>query len=227
MGPSLRDEARRVWTRFPKATPEAAALARFLADWPASASQPSREQIGSRAPLPAPALPAPALRAPARPPLPVLRWLPQLTVQAGRCGGAFLETLSGAAGSLAWRQTYTRDEVGEEFLRNYAWAELSRSRSDSGIGAAQISCGVLVLGPNTFYPPHRHEAEEIYLPLAGTAEWLKGDGVWRHRRPGTLIHHSNEETHAMRTGEQPLLAMYLWRSADLGQHARLDAGNAE
>ena len=97
----------------------------------------------------------------------------------------------------------------------------------SGIGAAQISCGVLVLGPNTFYPPHRHEAEEIYLPLAGTAEWLKGDGVWRHRRPGTLIHHSSEETHAMRTGEQPLLAMYLWRSADLGQNARLDPGNAE
>jgi hypothetical protein len=213
MGPSLRDEARRVWTTFPKATPEAAALARFLADWPASASQPSREQIGSRAPLHPPAQ------------LPVLRWLPQLTVQAGRCGAAFLETLSGAAGSLAWRQTYTRDEVGDEFLRNYAWAELSRS--GSGIGAAQISCGVLVLGPNTFYPPHRHEAEEIYLPLAGTAEWLKGDGVWRHRRPGTLIHHSSEETHAMRTGGQPLLAMYLLRSADLGQNARLDPGNAE
>ena len=215
MGPSLRDEARRIWTTFPKATPEAAALARFLADWPASASQPSREQIGSRAPL----HPS-ALHPPARPPLPALRWLPQLTLHAGRFGAAFLETLSAAAGSLAWRQTYTEDEVGEEFLHNYAWAELSRT--GSGIGAAQISCGVLVLGPNTFYPPHRHEAEEIYLPLAGTAEWLTGDGAWRHRRPGTLIHHSSEETHAMRTGEQPLLAMYLWRSADLGQSARLD-----
>jgi hypothetical protein len=213
MGPSLRDEARRVWTTFPKATPEAAALARFLADWPASASQPSREQMGSRAHVHPPAQ------------LPVLRWLPQLTVQADRFGAAFLETLSVAAGSLAWRQTYTRDEVGEEFLRNYAWAELSRS--GSGIGDAQISCGVLVLGPNTFYPPHRHEAEEIYLPLAGTAEWLKGDGVWRHRRPGTLIYHSSEETHAMRTGEQPLLAMYLWRSANLGQSARLDPRSAQ
>ena len=219
MGPSLRDEARRVWTTFPNATPEAAALARFLADWPASASQPSCEQIGSRA-----ALHPPAVHPPARAPLPVLRWLPQLTMQAGRFGDAFLETLRAAAESLAWRQTYTQDEVGEEFLRNYAWAELSRP--GSGIGAAQISCGVLVLGPNTFYPPHRHEAEEIYLPLAGTAEWLKGDGVWRHRRPGNLIHHSSEETHAMRTGEQPLLAMYLWRSADLGQNARLDPGNA-
>ncbi len=220
MGPSLRDEARRVWTTLPKTTPEAPALARFLADWPASASQPSREQIGSRA-----ALHPPGLQPPAQQSFPVLRWLPRLAVHAGRFGAALLETLGAAAGSLDWRQTYTADEVGEEFLRNYAWAELSRP--GSGTGPAQISCGVLVLGPNTFYPPHRHEAEEIYLPLAGMAEWLKGDGVWRHRRPGTLIHHSSEETHAMRTGEQPLLAMYLWRSADLGQSARLDPRSAE
>jgi hypothetical protein len=215
MGPSLRDEARRVWTMLPKAAPEAPALERFLADWPAPSAPAARERIGSRA----------ELHPPAQQPFPVLRWLPQLTVRSGTFGAALLETLRAAADSLDWRQTYTKDEVGEEFLRNYAWAELSRP--SSGIVAAQISCGVLVLGPNTFYPPHRHEAEEIYLPLAGTAEWLQGDGVWRHRPAGTLIHHSSEETHAMRTGEQPLLAMYLWRSADLGQIARLDPRSAK
>jgi hypothetical protein len=220
MGPTLRDEARRVWTTLPKAMPAAPALARFLADWPAAPSQPSREGIRARRAAPPPASHPAAGRM-----LAVLRWLPQLAVDAGRFGADFIETLGAAAGSLDWRQTYSVAEVGGEFLRNYAWAELSRP--GVGIGAAQISCGVLVLGPNTFYPPHRHEAEEIYLPLAGTAEWLRGDGVWRHRRPGTLIHHSSEETHAMRTGEQPLLAMYLWRSADLGQSARLDPRSAE
>jgi hypothetical protein len=214
MGPSLRDQAHRVWTTLPKATPAAPALARFLADWPAAPSQPFREGIRTHA----------ASQARAGQPLAVLRWLPQLVVEAGGLGADFIETFGAVAGSLDWRQTYTVAEVGEEFLRNYAWAELSRPCA--GIGAAQISCGVLVLGPNTFYPPHRHEAEEIYLPLAGTAEWLKGDGVWRRRRPGTLIHHSSEETHAMRTGEQPLLAMYLWRSADLSQSARLDPRSA-
>lgn len=221
MDPSLRDEARRVWTTLPQATPAAPALARFLADWPAAPSQPSREGIGARA---APQARGGSQALAGQPPA-VLRWLPQLTVDADRFGADFIDAFGAAAGSLDWRQTYTVAEVGEEFLRNYAWAELSRP--GAGIGAAQISCGVLVLGPNTFYPPHRHEAEEIYLPLAGTAEWLKGDGVWRRRRPGTLIHHSSEETHAMRTGEQPLLAMYLWRSADLGQSARLDPRSAE
>jgi len=215
MGPSLRDQAHRVWTTLPIATPAAQALARLLADWPAASPPLYREGIPTHA----------ASQARAAEPLAVLRWLPLLAVDPGRFGADFIATLGASAGSLDWRQTYTVAEVGEEFLRNYAWAELSRA--GAGIGAAQISCGVLVLGPNTFYPPHRHEAEEIYLPLAGTAEWLKGDGVWRRRQPGTLIHHSSEETHAMRTGEQPLLGMYLWRSADLSQSARLDPRSAE
>ncbi len=60
------------------------------------------------------------------------------------------------------------------------------------------------------------------MPLSGTAAWLQGDAVWRDRTPGTLIHHLSEEPHAMRTREEPLLAMYLWRSENLRQKARLD-----
>jgi hypothetical protein len=141
------------------------------------------------------------------------------------CFGAdFVNTLCAAAGSLDWQQTYGIADVGGWFLQNYGWAELLTPGAATGV--AQISCGVLVLGPDTFYPAHRHEAEEIYLPLAGTAEWQQGDAAWRRRSPGTLIHHSSEEPHAMRTGEHPLLAMYLWRSVDLSQDARLDRRNA-
>ena len=86
-----------------------------------------------------------------------------------------------------------------------------------------IACGFLILGPATHYPRHRHEAEEIYLPLSGTAAWQQGDAIWREQPPGTLIHHVSNEPHAMRTGAGPLLALYLWRSANLTQKARLDA----
>ncbi|MGD0502980.1 MAG: dimethylsulfonioproprionate lyase family protein [Steroidobacteraceae bacterium] len=207
MGLSLRDEARRLWMTLPQMSPALPALARFLADWPAAPLQPGGSQP------------------PARQPPAVLRWLPDITVDPDRFGAGFVQAVCAAAGSLGWRQTYTVAEVGEEFLRNYAWAQLLSP--GPATGAAQISCGVLVLGPNTFYPAHQHEAEELYLPLVGTAEWLKGDGAWRRRSPGTLIHHSSEETHAMRTGGQPLLAMYLWRSTNLLQSARLDRRRAE
>lgn len=185
----------------------APALAPFLADWP---QLPGAESIDleRRAPMRSPAA------------LPALRWLRQISVQAPGFCGEFLRTLCEAAPLLEWRQTYTIEDVDAVFLQNYAWSEILGPRGYAS--AAPISCGVLILGPNTFYPEHRHEAEEFYVPLWGTAAWRQGDAVWRHRDPGTLIHHLREELHAMRTGETPLLAMYLWRSADLSQEARLE-----
>ena len=211
MESSLCDGAHRLWRTLKSTAPESAALAHFLADWPPAPALP----------LPSPSPPQPAKT------LPVLRWLPRIAADAERFGAEFVALLCGSAASLHWRQTYTLAQVGGRFLENYGWAELMGPGAITG--AVQISCGVLVLGPDTFYPSHRHEAEEIYLPLAGTAEWRQGDDAasWRRRSPGTLIHHSSEEPHAMRTGEQPLLAMYLWRSADLRQGARLDHRSAE
>jgi quercetin dioxygenase-like cupin family protein len=189
----------------------APALARFLADWP-SDSQLRQDFAGCRAT-------AASCSAPA---LPVLRWLPRIAADGASFGGTFVSVLCRTAPSLAWRQSYTRDEVDTAFLQNYGWSELLRPAEKSN--GTQISCGVVVLGPRTLYPHHHHEAEEIYVPLSGTAAWQQGDSVWRECPPGTLIHHLSEEPHAMRTGEEPLLALYLWRSTDLAQKARLSRG---
>ena len=36
----------------------------------------------------------------------------------------------------------------------------------------RLACGILILGPRTLYPPHRHEAYEVYVPAdRGTAMW--------------------------------------------------------
>ena len=126
-----------------------------------------------------------------------------------------------AAPSMAWRQTYSTRDADAAFLDNYGWCEIL---GESGpIAGGRIACGLLLLGPATHYPRHRHEAEEIYLPLHGTAAWQQGDAVWRDRAPGTLIHHAGDEPHAMRTGAVPMLALYLWRGGGLAQKARLDA----
>lgn len=226
MDSSLREGAYRLWRTLKSTAPESAALAHFLADWPAAPLPPTLPPTLST-PLATPLEETAESHESAGKPLPVLRWLPRIAADAERFGADFVTLLCGSAASLHWRQTYTLAQVGGRFLENYGWAEIVSPGAITG--AVQISCGVLVLGPDTFYPPHRHEAEEIYLPLAGTAEWRQGDDAasWRHRSPGTLIHHSSEEPHAMRTGEQPLLAMYLWRSTDLRQGARLDLRSAE
>jgi len=174
------------------------ALGPFLADWPRTARH--RSVVASH--------------------LPVLRCLPQIARDRGAFGIDLVAAVCRAAPSLAWRQTYTANELDAAFLDNYGWCEILGATGP--LSSEQIACGFLILGPSTHYPRHRHEAEELYLPLSGSAAWQQGDAVWRERSPGTPIHHAGDEPHAMRTGAGPLLALYLWRSADLAQKARLD-----
>jgi hypothetical protein len=185
----------------------AQALAPYLAEWPVS------QDAGSTAPRGADAAPA----------LPVLRWLPCIAADAHSIDPRLVRAVCRAAPSLAWRQTYGPDEVGAAFVENYGWTELFGAR---GRERAKTAGGLLLLGPNTSYPAHRHEAEEIYLPLSGAADWWQGDAIWRKRPPGTLIRHCSEEIHAMRTGDEPLLALYLWQSDRLSQRARLEPADA-
>jgi hypothetical protein len=175
------------------------ALAPFLADWP----------------------PTPRQRAITASHLPVLRWLPEIARDAAPFGVELVAAMYRVAPSLAWRQTYTAKDLDRAFLDNYGWSEILGS-GNGPLASERIACGFLILGPSTHYPRHRHEAEEIYLPLSGTAAWQRGDALWQERAPGALIHHASEEPHAMRTGGSPLLALYLWRSDNLAQKARLD-----
>jgi hypothetical protein len=176
----------------------APALAPFLAEWPCTEK--------CRAVLPAR--------------LPVVRWLPAASGDAPRFSAALVAALCGAAPLLAWRQSYTAREAGADFLNNYGWSEMIGVHGP--FASKRIACGFLLLAPSTLYPHHRHEAEEIYMPLAGTTAWQKGAHPWREQPPGTLIRHASEEPHAMQTGARPLLALYLWRSTNLSQKSRLD-----
>ena len=69
---------------------------------------------------------------------------------------------------------------------------------------------LLLLGPGMHYPDHVHPAEEIYHLLGGTAEWWRPDEGWRRKAPGTVIRHPSMMRHAMRTGGEPMLALYCW-----------------
>lgn len=173
-------------------------LAPFLEDWPRADRQ--RSVQASK--------------------LPVLRWLPEIAGDGSAFGIDLVAAVSRAAPSLAWRQTYTANELDSAFLDNYGWSEILGEKGP--LATKRIACGFLILGPSTHYPRHRHEAEEVYLPLSGTAAWQQADAVWRDRPPGTVIYHASDEPHAMRTGASPLLALYLWRSANLAQKAKLE-----
>ncbi len=130
-----------------------------------------------------------------------------------------MQEFVGAADALEWRQTYTTADFGREFLDRYGWTELIGLRGP--IPSQRIACGFLMLGPEIEYPAHAHEAEELYLPLAGEALWMRGEEGFVARAPGALVEHPSWMPHAMRTGRNPMLAIYLWRGGDLAAKSKI------
>lgn len=185
------DEAGELAEGLRQAVAGIAAAAPFLADWPEGPAR--RAQV-------------PGL-------LPVCRWLPDLA------GGPLVAALRRAAPRLEWRQTYGAADFGTAFLERYGWTELVGLRGP--IPSDRVAAGVLMLGPGVTYPAHSHQAAELYLPLAGTALWQKGDAPFALVAPGTPILHDPWVPHAMQTGTEPLLALYLWRGGDLAAKSRI------
>ncbi len=147
--------------------------------------------------------------------LPVLRWLGHLPELASDATRTLVNALVRSGPGLHWRQSYRPEDFGAAFLDNYGYTELIGTRG--ALASDRIAVGFLMLGPEILYPAHRHAAEEIYVPLAGVAEWRRAEADWRPEPVGAIIHHPPWITHATRTGATPLLALYLWRGGDLAQ----------
>jgi Dimethlysulfonioproprionate lyase len=90
----------------------------------------------------------------------VLEGLPRFAAPRTR---PLVKAIAARAKDLDWRQTYSQADFGA------------------------IAGGVLLLGRDTEYPAHSHEAEELYLPLAGHALWRSAEKGWRLRPPGGWI----------------------------------------
>jgi quercetin dioxygenase-like cupin family protein len=109
--------------------------------------------------------------------------------------------------ALPWRYSYASRPDAPDIGERMAWAELIGPVAPFHSG--KVCLGLTAIGPGLFYPPHYHPAVETYLVVSGTAAWT-ANGVTRQHPPGTLILHPANLVHAMRTGDEPLLAAYAW-----------------
>lgn len=156
---------------------------------------------------------------PARPleahPLACLRHLDRAAELAPPNAKPLVRWLAGQSGNLHWGQTYSESDFGSAFVDNYGWLEVFGTRGH--FANDEAAAGLLILGPDIVYPDHHHFAEEIYIPLTGGTEWRMGEGGFRKREAGEIVHHASNVNHAMRTGQEPLLALYIWRGGPLAQ----------
>ncbi|MDR2365801.1 MAG: cupin domain-containing protein [Zoogloeaceae bacterium] len=108
---------------------------------------------------------------------------------------------------LPWRYSYDARADHPGLETRMAWAELIGPIAP--FKSEKVCLGLTAIGPRTLYPDHAHPAAETYLVLSGTARWTM-NGVTRRQAPGNFILHPSRVVHAMQTGREPLLAVYIW-----------------
>jgi quercetin dioxygenase-like cupin family protein len=80
---------------------------------------------------------------------------------------------------------------------------------DGPLEAPDCRVGFTVMAEATTYPLHYHPAVELYWVIAGNAQWQTPTSD-RIVPPGDLVLHRSNEPHAMRTFDEPLLALWGW-----------------
>lgn len=125
---------------------------------------------------------------------------------------AFRDALIAAGPLGQWRDTYRHTSIGEKLHSHFGTYEfLGR---DAPFGTDQMRGFMVYQTPGYHYPMHHHPAEEIYLVLAGEAEFhVEGeDGPSRRiLRPGDTQYHRSNQPHALTTHDKPVMAYVLWR----------------
>jgi quercetin dioxygenase-like cupin family protein len=129
-------------------------------------------------------------------------------VELGRnaCVAGIATHLLPVHGSMPWVYHYPH-AVDDDRSTRIAFAELIGP--DGPLLAPDCRVGFTVMAPDTTYPMHCHPAVELYLVVAGNARWQTPSRD-RMVPPGEFVLHRSNEPHAMRTYDEPLLALWGW-----------------
>jgi mannose-6-phosphate isomerase-like protein (cupin superfamily) len=130
-------------------------------------------------------------------------WLPALdsiqSVDDTPLGRQFAKV----AALLPWDQTTRVEDGGADF----AFVEFDQVCTLDG-----ASAGLMYIRPGQQYPLHSHAPHEVYLTIAGTAQWRYGghDG-YRSVGPDATVYNHPHDVHSVVAGDTPLVALYvLW-----------------
>ena len=123
------------------------------------------------------------------------------------------DALLPVADQIAWRK---RDSGGENDADLAVFTEKYTSCCIIGDGGLlssdKVIAGFSLQGPDAYYPPHAHTAEESYWIIGGEGDWKVDMKPWFAVKPGGAIYHKSGARHAMQTNEQPMLSIWLWTS---------------
>jgi quercetin dioxygenase-like cupin family protein len=108
---------------------------------------------------------------------------------------------------MAWTYHYIPRTTSEDLGDRIAFAELIGPGGP--MSAPHALVGFTVMAEQTIYPLHCHPAVELYLVICGVARW-QTQNADRLVSPGEYVLHDSDESHAMQTFSEPMLALWSW-----------------
>ena len=78
------------------------------------------------------------------------------------------------------------------------------------IKSKSVRLGLYGILPNSEYGIRTHPAEELFIMLAGQAEWLRGAGKYELKRTGEYSYHPSGMRHATKTTLSAFMSVYIW-----------------
>jgi mannose-6-phosphate isomerase-like protein (cupin superfamily) len=122
---------------------------------------------------------------------------------------ALAPSVRSAARTMDWSQIFSGGGIEPNLAEGMLAAQAAGTY---GVFASDRSAaGLFLLAPKILYPPHTHTAAEIYVVLSGNLDLVHGvDGAPFRVGPGEVSITPPNRLHALMTGDEPVLAAYVW-----------------
>lgn len=74
----------------------------------------------------------------------------------------------------------------------------------------RVRLGLYGILPGAEYGLRTHPAEEVFVMMAGSADWMQGDQPYAPLGAGERSFHPSMMPHATRTGDSAFMSVYVW-----------------
>ena len=121
-----------------------------------------------------------------------------------------VEAIRAAGGMAHWLEHYRGTALGDEFVDRFGCFPIIGP--GGAFHSAHLRCWMVYMPVGLHYPWHEHQAEEIYLLVAGRAKFSAFGSADHDLEAGEVVFHAANQPHATRTGSDPVLCLVFWRA---------------
>ena len=132
-----------------------------------------------------------------------------------------LECIIRANYELKWNTTYSENEVGPDFIKRYGWFDLIGPNGPFHMEGIRIMIGYW--GANLDYQMHWHDAEEAYVPIAGSALFWSEHNETKIAGVGDIVIHKSNEKHWTKMTNGFFLALAIWKGTNLSVNPKISS----